>query len=76
MTVLVTEANGQIDWPSDKGLYFFDTRLISAWAIYANGTSWELLNGGAISFDAARIFLTNKAFLTEDGPDRSACTVA
>ena len=22
---------------SDKGLYFFDTRLISAWAVYANG---------------------------------------
>ena len=67
MTVLVTEADGQIEWPSDKGLYFFDTRLISAWAVYANGTPWELLNGGAVSFDASRIFLTNRAFLTEDG---------
>jgi len=68
MTVLVTESDGQINWPSDKGLYFFDTRLISAWAVYANGTEWDLLNGGAMNFDAARIFLTNKAFLTEDGP--------
>jgi glycogen debranching enzyme len=68
MTVLVTESDGQIDWPSDKGLYFFDTRLISAWSVYANGTSWNLLNGGALNFDAARIFLTNQAFLTEDGP--------
>src|ERR1700735_721526 len=67
MTVLVTESDGQINWPSDKGLYFFDTRLISAWAVYANGTEWDLLNGGAVSFDAARIFLTNQAFLTEDG---------
>ena len=68
MTVLVTEPDGQINWPSDKGLYFFDTRLISAWSVYANGTPWDLLNGGAMNFDAARIFLTNQAFLTEDGP--------
>ena len=68
MTVQVTESDGQINWPSDKGLYFFDTRLISAWSVYANGTPWDLLNGGAVNFDAARIFLTNQAFLTEDGP--------
>jgi len=68
MTVLVSETDGHIDWPGDKGLYFFDTRLISAWSVYANGTPWDLLNGGAVSFDAARIFMTNQGFLTEDGP--------
>jgi glycogen debranching enzyme len=68
MTVLLTETDGQINWPSDKGLYFFDTRLISAWSVYANGSEWDLLNGGAVNFDAAHIFLTNRAFLTEDGP--------
>lgn len=68
MTVLLTESDGQIKWPSDKGLYFFDTRLISAWSVYANGTEWDLLNGGAVNFDSARICLTNRAFLTEDGP--------
>jgi glycogen debranching enzyme len=68
MTVLVSETDGQIEWPSDKGLYFFDTRLISAWAVYANGTPWDLLSGGATNFDTARVFLTNQAFLTEDGP--------
>jgi len=67
-TVLVTEPNGQVGWPSERGLYFRDTRLISAWAIYANGETWDLLNGGAISFHAARIFLTNRALMTEDGP--------
>ena len=46
-TVLITEEAGQIDWPSEKGLYFFDTRVISSWAIYANGERWDLLNGGA-----------------------------
>ena len=66
-TVLVSEPDGQIMWPSDKGLYFLDTRIISSWAIYANGEPWELLNGGPVSYYAARIFLTNKSILTEDG---------
>ena len=67
-TVLVTDPDGQIAWPSDKGLYFLDTRLISSWSIYANGETWELLNGGPVTYFGARIFLTNRAFLTEDGP--------
>ncbi len=67
-TVLVSEQDGQINWPSEKGLYFLDTRIVSNWAIYANGEPWELLNGGAVNYHAARIFLTNKSILTEDGP--------
>ena len=66
-TVLISEQDGQINWPSDKGLYFLDTRVVSSWTIYANGEPWELLNGGAISYYASRIFLTNRSFLTEDG---------
>src|SRR6266446_3666903 len=66
-TVLISEEDGQINWPSEKGLYFFDTRVVSSWAIYANGEPWELLNGGTISYYASRIFLTNRALLTEDG---------
>ena len=66
-TVLITEEDGQINWPSDKGLYFFDTRIISSWRIYANGEPWELLNGGAPNYYASRVFLTNRSFLTEDG---------
>jgi len=66
-TVLVSEPDGQINWPSEKGLYFHDTRVVSSWAIYANGEPWELLNGGAISYYASRIFLTNRSVLTEDG---------
>jgi hypothetical protein len=49
-------------------LYFLDTRIISNWAIYANGEPWQLLNGGPINYYAARIFLTNTSILTEDGP--------
>jgi glycogen debranching enzyme len=67
-TVLVTEPDGQIAWPSQRGLYFYDTRVISAWAIYANGEPWDLLNGGAVAYHAARIFQTNRAFMSQDGP--------
>jgi hypothetical protein len=28
-TVLVTDPDGTITWPSEKGLYFLDTRIIS-----------------------------------------------
>ena len=67
-SVLLTEPDGQVNWPSNRGLYFRDTRVISAWAIYANGEPWDLLNGGAIAPHAARIFQTNRAFVSEDGP--------
>src|SRR5215813_10565206 len=66
-TVLITEEDGQIKSPSEKGLYFFDTRMVSDWAIYANGVPWQPLSGGAISHYASRIFLTNPALETESG---------
>ena len=67
-TVLVTEPDGHITGANEKGLYFLDTRVISNWAIYANGEPWELLNGGAVSYYEARIYLTNGTILTGDGP--------
>ncbi|MDQ2802192.1 MAG: amylo-alpha-1,6-glucosidase, partial [Pseudomonadota bacterium] len=67
-SVLISEPDGQIEFPTDKGLWFFDTRLISVWGVQANGEDWDLLNGGAITYDSARIFLINRPFVTEDGP--------
>lgn len=66
-TVLVSEADGQINWPSEKGLYFLDTRVVSSWTIYANGEPWELLNGGAITHYASRTYLTNRGIPTSQG---------
>jgi glycogen debranching enzyme len=66
-TVLITEPDGQINWPSERGLYFLDTRVVSSWSIYANGEPWQLLNGGPITYYAARIFLTNRSITTEAG---------
>jgi glycogen debranching enzyme len=65
MTVLVTEPDGAITPPTDNGLYLRDTRLINAWSIEANGVGWEMLSGGAIHYRASRIWLTNRAFITE-----------
>jgi glycogen debranching enzyme len=67
-SVLVTEPDGSIPWPSDRGLYVRDTRIISHWAIYANGELWELLSSATPGHDLARIFLTNRKFVTEAGP--------
>ena len=64
-TVLISDPDGQINWPSERGLYFLDTRVVSSWTVYANGEPWELLNGGPITYYAARIFLTNRSFATE-----------
>ena len=66
-TVLVTEPDGQINSPSERGLYFFDTRVISSWRIYANGEHWDLLNGGAITPYASRTYLTNPKIPTANG---------
>ena len=66
-SVFITDPDGQVTWPSDQGLYFFDTRLISAYAIYANGAAWDLVNSGATSACTARTFLTNRAFPSEGG---------
>ena len=65
--VLITEPDGQITWPTDKGLYFFDTRMISAWSVSANGVDWDLLNSGTPAYYLARIYLTNRIIGTESG---------
>ncbi|HEY7302284.1 MAG TPA: glycogen debranching N-terminal domain-containing protein [Xanthobacteraceae bacterium] len=64
--ILLTEKDGRIPWPSDKGFYFLDTRIISSWDIYANGELWDLLNGSNISHYAARIYLVNRTIKTEE----------
>jgi glycogen debranching enzyme len=66
-SVLVTNRDGQIPFPSTLGLFFFDTRLISNWMIYANGLPWQFLNSGNLFHYASRIFLTNPAIPTEQG---------
>ncbi|MGI9168945.1 MAG: amylo-alpha-1,6-glucosidase [Caulobacteraceae bacterium] len=66
-SVLITDQDGQIPWPTDKGFYHSDTRVISSWQISADGQPWRLLNSGNIAYYASRIFLTNADLDTEVG---------
>jgi len=66
-TVMVTEPDGQIVEPGPMGLYFLDTRLISFWALYANGEPLKLLNGGNIAASAATVYATNASIRTASG---------
>jgi glycogen debranching enzyme len=70
---MVTRPDGQITKAGPMGLYFLDTRLISVWALYANGEPWTLLNGGNIAACAATVYATNKTIRTADGiiPERT-----
>ena len=69
MTVLLTESDGQINWPSDKGLYFLrhevDQRLVGLRQRHRVGPADRRRHQLRCT---SRIFLTNRAFLTEDGP--------
>jgi glycogen debranching enzyme len=66
-SLLLTDPDGQIGWPSKCGFFVRDTRMISAWSIYANGEPWELLSSGAVAYFVARVVMTNPSLATEDG---------
>jgi glycogen debranching enzyme len=66
--VLLTDPDGQIKGRTRKGLFFYDTRVIGNWTVYADGEPWDLLNGGTTTSFNARIFLANRALVTEAGP--------
>ncbi len=74
-TVWLSDPDGQLTPGSARGLLFRDTRLISAWSLYADGAEWELVNGGATTHYAARVFLTNPTIPAQDG-DIPARTVS
>ena len=57
----------QISWPRKRSFFCWDTRLISAWSIYANGEPWSLLTSGAVAYFAAQVVLTNPTVITEAG---------
>ena len=66
-TVWLADPDGQLTPGGERGLLFRDTRLISVWRLFANGEPWLLVNGGATSHYATRVFLTNPTIPTQDG---------
>jgi glycogen debranching enzyme len=74
-TFMVTDLNGEIAAESEQGLFSNDTRFVSYYAIFANGYAWQRLSSSTVSYYAARIYLTNPAFETEDGPVEASTLV-
>ncbi len=73
-TVLVTDPDGQVTWRASAACISAIPRVISAWAIYANGEPWDLLNGGAVTRECGT-YLSNQSRLWERGrTDRGAHT--
>ncbi len=67
LTFWVSEPDGQMVAQDQKGLFFRDTRLICHWQLYANDVPWELMNGGAMTHFAGRVFLANRLIPTISG---------
>ncbi len=67
-TFMVTDLNGEIAAESEQGVFAGDTRFVSYYEVFANGERWVRLTSSATSYYAARIYLTNPIFETEDGP--------
>jgi glycogen debranching enzyme len=66
-SVLITEPDGTFAPPTEKGLYFRDTRLISAWRVTVGGQPWMLLNSANETYCLTRAVLTNPAVPTPCG---------
>ncbi|MEI7711933.1 MAG: glycogen debranching N-terminal domain-containing protein [Rhodospirillales bacterium] len=65
MTLLVADADGQMSGTDRNGLFFNDTRIVKTWRATVNGAPWDVLSGGAIGYDVARVFLTNAVDIGE-----------
>ena len=64
--VLVTEVDGQIHQPSERGLFFRDTRLVSEWSVTADGHPWQMLSSAATDHFAAQVVMANHALPKDD----------
>ncbi len=65
--VLLSEPDGMIAQPSDRGLYFRDTRLISRWRLTIDGKDCAFLNSANLDFYRSRAVLTNPLIETVNG---------
>jgi glycogen debranching enzyme len=52
---------------TDEGIYSRDTRYVSSYQLFADGTQWTLQNSGAVAYFAFRAYLINPAIVTEYG---------
>ena len=71
--VLITDVDGAIRQPSERGLFYRDTRLISAWEVSVDDRPWTALNSAATAHYAAQVVMVNPALPTDAGdiPERT-----
>ena len=65
MTLLVSDSDGQMCGTDQNGLFCNDTRVLKTWRATIDGIPWDVLSGGAIGYDVARVFLTNPAGIAD-----------
>ncbi len=66
-TFMVTDLTGEITGEGELGVFADDTRLVSYYAISANGEPWMPLTASATAHNAASVHLTNRTVPTEGG---------
>src|SRR5579875_222211 len=66
-TFMVTELDGSIADSSSQGVFYNDTRVLSYYAVFANGVPWTKLTSSTPVYYGALIHLVNPAIRTEDG---------
>ncbi|BDA75619.1 Amylo-alpha-1,6-glucosidase [Calothrix sp. PCC 7716] len=66
-TFMVSDLCGNISHDSQQGIFSDDTRFLSHYTCYINGQNWIRLSSTNTTYYAARIYLTNPVFSTQDG---------
>jgi glycogen debranching enzyme len=66
-TFMVSDLNGNINPETSQGIFSDDTRFLSYYTCYINGKNWIRLTSTTTSYYAARIYLINPEFTTDDG---------
>ncbi len=65
--VLITDTDGAIRQPSERGLFYRDTRLISAWDVTVDDRPWTALNSAATAHYASQVVMVNPTLPTDRG---------
>lgn len=73
--VLITEPNGQIGQPSERGLFYRDTRVVSEWGVTVDGREWTLLSSATTEHFAAQVVMVNPALPKDHGEEVPKGTV-
>lgn len=66
-TFMVTDLDGLLQPDSLLGIFANDTRFLSSYACYVDGNPWIRLRSTTTTYYAARIYLTNPEFTTQEG---------